>query len=39
MGVPALVDGHLPMGRWVCTPDEVETAFVASRSSRLSIWV
>lgn len=39
MGVPALVDGLLPMGRWVCTPDEVETAFVASDGGiRPDIW-
>lgn len=39
MGVPGLVDGHLPMGRWVVTPDEVEEAFVADdREVRPDIW-
>ncbi len=39
MPVPELVDGHLPMGRWVCTPDEVEAAFVAPDTGvRAAIW-
>lgn len=39
MGVPELVDGHLPMGRWVSSPDEVEAAFVADDSGvRPDIW-
>lgn len=39
MGVPSLVDGHLPMGRWVCTPEDVEEAFVASdKGVRGQIW-
>lgn len=39
MGVPALVDGHLPMGRWVCSPDEVGAAFaVPSGGAREALW-
>ena len=39
MPVPELVDGHLPMGRWVCTPEEVEAAFVALDTGvRGAIW-
>lgn len=39
MPVPELVDGYLPMGRWVCTPDEVEAAFVEPDTGvREAIW-
>ena len=39
MTIPSLVDGQLPMGRWVCTPDEVETTFVAPDTVvRAAIW-
>jgi hypothetical protein len=38
--VPALVGGHLPMGRWVCSRDEVEMAFVPAvpTDPRRLIW-
>ena len=39
MGVPDLVDGHLPMGRWVCSAEEVEAAFVTSDTGvRPKMW-
>ncbi len=39
MTVPALVGGVLPLGRWACTPSEVEHAFVqGSGGDRIDIW-
>lgn len=39
MPVPALHNGHLPMGRWVCTPGEVEAVFAPGSSpQRREIW-
>lgn len=40
MSAPALDGGHLPMGRWVCSLSEVETAFVPSDAAdpRRVIW-
>lgn len=39
--LPQLVEGHLPMGRWVCSVDDVADAFVASMASstrRADLW-
>lgn len=40
MAAPALIDGHLPMGRHVCTLAEVERAYVpdAPADRRREIW-
>ena len=40
MGIPALVGGHLPLGRWPATPDEVAATFVPPHATakRQQIW-
>lgn len=39
MEPPKLVDGQIPMGRWVCTVDEAETEYVTGRAGdREAIW-
>lgn len=40
MAIPTLNGDHLPEGRWVCTPDEVATAFVPEDPTdiRHQIW-
>ena len=40
LGAPPLVNGHLPMGRWVCTLDEAESSYVPTDPAdrRREIW-
>lgn len=40
MGAPSLVDGHLPMGRWVCTLGEAEASYVPAdpANRRRELW-
>lgn len=40
MSAPALLDGHIPMGRWVCTLAEAEARYVPADAAdpRRQIW-